>query len=344
MHNESAKLKVPIKEWMFFTLMFFLLYDLIWIVAGYDDFICSLENEGCLWMVGDFFYCGTFSFLSLSINHALLRKGIFNLAKTDQRSFLVNAAVAVAINIVFAVFCELVLSYMTPDFIGEDVWGSFFLFGIISSLLTLLHLLLHYSDAIIKKNKENVTLIKKYLKLQLNPHFVFNNLSSLAGMIIIDPQKAEEYVVHLSHVYRYMIRYIDQDYITINEARDFAALYVSMLNMRYNNKIVLQMDDGRAKDDECILSLSLQLLIENAVKHNVPHDDKCLYIRISVKDRMLSIENNRIIIDGRSHQMVESCHLGLKNLERRYELECGKKIEYNITPDLFGVSLPIIHK
>lgn len=83
MHNENAKLKAPIKEWLFFTLMFFLLYDLIWIVADYDDFICSLENEGCLWMVGDFFYCGTFSFLSLSINHVLLRKGIFNLAKTD---------------------------------------------------------------------------------------------------------------------------------------------------------------------------------------------------------------------------------------------------------------------
>ena len=108
------------------------------------------------------------------------------------------------------------MNVIESEFIEVDVWGTFFLLGIIASLLTLIHMLLHFF-----KNKENFCLQKKYLKLQLDPHFVFNSLSSLAGMIEDEPQRAEEYVVRLSQVYRYMLFNIDQDYVTISEAMDF---------------------------------------------------------------------------------------------------------------------------
>ena len=112
----------------------------------------------------------------------------------------------------------------------------------------------------------NLTLQKKYLKLQLDPHFVFNSLSSLTGMIEETPKQAEDYVVKLSHTYRYILRHIDCDYTSLSEAADFIKTYVSMLNMRYDGNIELDIADLHTHEDECVLSLSLQLLIENAVK------------------------------------------------------------------------------
>ena len=335
------KYKEELKEWMFFTLIFFFLYDIIWAVADFEDFKQNFEGYYlCLFM--DFVYCGIFSLASLLVNQLLLRQRFFKQAEADRQRFLCSVAVIVAVNILVASVCDILLSIIDPDFMEEDVWGTFFLFGIIASLLTFIHLLLHYSDVIIRKNKENMCLQKKYLKLQLDPHFVFNSLSSLAGMIEEEPERAEEYVVRLSQVYRYTLRNIEQDYITVYEAMDFAETYVSLLNLRYNDNIILKLDEEKVNGEDWILALSLQLLIENAVKHNLPQENLPLHIQISVRDNMLVIKNNRIYTDGRNDQIVESYGLGLKNLKQRYELECGRNIGCNVTDASFEIGLPII--
>ena len=335
--------KEKITEWMVFTLIFFFLYDIIWAVADFEDFKQSLE-EYYLCMFMDLVYCGIFSIVSLSVNQLLFRQRFFKQAETDRKRFLCSAAVIVAVNIFIAGVGDLLLNVVEPEFVEEDVWGTFFIFGIIASLLTLIHLLLHYSDVIIRINKENMYLQKKYLKLQLDPHFVFNSLSSLAGMIEEEPQLAEEYIVRLSQVYRYMLRNIDQDYITVNEAMDFVKRYVCLLNLRYDDNIILETDEDRVNGGDKILALSLQLLIENAVKHNSPQDDKKLHIQICMRDNMLVIKNNRIYTSGRNDMIVESYGIGLKNLKQRYELECGKEIGYNVTKDYFEIRLPVIKK
>ena len=337
-----GKFKTVLKEWIVFTLIFFFLYDVIWAISDFEDFKSYLD-EHCLWLLADFGYCSVFSLVSLSVNQRLLRQRFFKMAETERKRFLYSIAIIVAINIPIAGFFELLLDVIDPGFI-EDVWGTFFLFGIIASLLALIHMLLHYSDVVIRRNKENISLQKKYLKLQLDPHFVFNSLSSLAGMIEENPGRAEEYVVRLSQVYRYTLRNIDQDFITIDEAMDFAQTYVSMLNLRYDGKIMLETDNGDVDGNDKILAMSLQLLIENAVKHNQPQQDKPLCIKISVSDTMLIVRNNRIYAYGNNDQTCESYGIGLKNLRQRYELECGRGIDYNVTRDSFEIRLPIIKK
>ena len=289
-------------------------------------------------------YCGIFSGASLAVTKLLLRQRFIKRAEDKRSIFLCGVVAIVAINILIAGVCDLLMNVIESKFMEVDVWGTFFLFGIIASLLTLIHLLLHYSDIIILKNKENLCLQKKYLKLQLDPHFVFNSLSSLAGMIEDDPQRAEEYVVRLSQVYRYMLFNIDQDYITISEAMDFTRTYVSLLNLKYNDKIILELDEEKVKEGDRILALSIQLLIENAVKHNSPQENKPLHIQISVHKNMLTIKNNRIYFHGHNDQIVESYGIGLKNLKQRYELECGKEIGYSVTHDFFEIRMPIIKK
>lgn len=331
------------KEWIVFTLIFFFLYDIIWAIADFEDFIQSLEDF-YFWLFMDFVYCGSFSLISLSTNKKLLSHRLFKQAETNHKKFIRSVVIIVAVNILIAGACEMLLEVINPDFVAEDVWGTFFLLGIISSLLTLIHLLLHYSNVIVHRNNEKNRLQKKYLMLQLDPHFVFNSLSSLAGMIGEEPQRAEEYVVRLSQVYRYMLRNIDQDYTTINETINFAETYIRLLNLRYNDQIILETDDVKVNGNDKILALSLQLLIENAVKHNSPQENQPLCIQISVRDKMFVIKNNRIYTNGNNNQIIESYGIGLKNLKQRYELECMKRIEYNVTHDSFEVRLPIITK
>ena len=337
------KYKGRLTEWIVFTFIFFFLYDIIWAIADFEDFKQSI-NGYYLYMFVDLVYCGIFSIVSLSVTKLLLRQRFIKRAEAERSIFIYSLVVIVAINILIAGVCELLMNVIESEFIEIDVWGTFFMLGIIASLLTLIHMLLHYSDIIILKNKENVCLQKKYLKLQLDPHFVFNSLSSLAGMIEDEPQRAEEYVVRLSQVYRYTLFNIDQDYMTISEAMDFARTFVSLLNLKYNDKIILELDEEKVKGEDRILALSIQLLIENAVKHNSPQENRPLHIQISVQENMLTIKNNRIYFHGRNDQIAESYGIGLKNLRQRYELECGKKIGYSVTRDSFEIRLPIIKK
>lgn len=142
----------------------------------------------------------------------------------------------------------------------------------------------------------------------------------------------------------YLLRHIEIDYIDIGEAADFVAVYVDMLNKRYHGNIILQNEINAETDQGFILTLSLQLLIENAVKHNYPQEDQKLYIRIYVRDKMLVVRNNRIYNGCRNDQNVESYGIGIRNLCRRYELECGTQPEFQATTDAFEARLPVLPK
>ena len=295
---------------VFYSFLFFFLYDVIWAIDDFESFSLYL-NGHYLYILADLIYCGFFSLLSLSANHVLLMHSLFNFAGTERKRFLSCMVVIVVINIFIAGVFDVLVGFISPDFVNNDEWGTFFVFGVIASLLALIHLLLHYFDIMIQRNRENMILQKKYLRLQLDPHFVFNSLSSLAGMIEIAPRRAEEYVVGLSRVYRYMLRHIEQDYITVKEAMAFTEGYIDLLNLRYDDRIKLEMNTIQGQNDDFILALSLQLLIENAVKHNIPKEDTPLYIQISRCNSMLSIKNNRIYTDSRNDQTVESYGIGL---------------------------------
>ena len=193
----------------------------------------------------------------------------------------------------------------------QDIWGTSFLFGLIASLVALIHLSMHFSDMIVLKGKENLALQKRYLMMQLDPHFVFNSLSSLAGMIGEDPKMAENYVVKLSHIYRYILQHIDKEYITLA--------------------------DG-------ILSLSLQLIIENAVKHNCPQSGIELHVSLGRQGDMLVIKNNRIYTNNNNNQSIESYGIGISNLKQRYRLEGEAEPEFIAHQDSFEVRLPIIKR
>ena len=141
---------------------------------------------------------------------------------------------------------------------------------------------------------------------------------------------AEDYFVKLSHIYRYILQQIDKEYIPLADGTDFIKSYIGLLNMRYDNTIVLHADNLHGDRNECILSLSLQLIIENAVKHNCTQSGTELHVSLSRQGDMLVIKKNQT-----NDQSIESYGIGISNLKQRYRLEGEAEPEFIAHKDSF---------
>ena len=128
------------------------------------------------------------------------------------------------------------------------------------------------------------------------------------------------------------------------QKHDFIKSYIGLFNMRYDNAIVLHADDLHGDRNECILSLSLQLIIENAVKHNCPQSGTELHVSLGRQGDMLVIKNNRIYTNQTNDQSIESYGIGISNLKQRYRLEGEAEPEFVASQDAFEVRLPIIKR
>ncbi|PIE97340.1 MAG: hypothetical protein CR961_02055 [Polaribacter sp.] len=131
------------------------------------------------------------------------------------------------------------------------------------------------------------------LKTQIDPHFLFNSLNVLTSLISENPEKAEKFTTKLSKVYRYVLEQRNKELVPISEELDFAKTYIDLLQMRFENAIRFEISAELHKTELKIVPLSLQLLLENAVKHNVVSVSEPLTIKIYKKDEFLVIENNK---------------------------------------------------
>lgn len=188
---------------------------------------------------------------------------------------------------------------------------------------------------------------KTKLKSQLNPHFIFNSLNILTGLIKEDPDRAEQFVVSLSKIYRYTINSIEKDIVPISEAIIFTKEYVSIMQTRFPSSIDFDDSNLEYDSDEKILTMSMQLLIENAIKHNSPSLEHALQIIIFKRGDFLVVSNNLLDTEQKPIYDASGSSLGLKNLRQRYLMECGEEPMINISEKagkrFFEVSLPIIH-
>ncbi len=170
---------------------------------------------------------------------------------------------------------------------------------------------------LIRLQKENLQSQFEVLRQQVNPHFLFNSLNVLTSLIKLEPDLAEKFTEHLSKVYRYVLENKDNDLVNLQTELDFLDAYIFLLNIRFMDKIEVIVEIGSDKKSLLILPLALQLLIENAIKHNAMSKKNPLKIRISIdgKDTLI-VANN--LQERESH--MASTGVGLKNIEHRYHL------------------------
>lgn len=240
-------------------------------------------------------------------------------------------------NVLLAILFESAVNLIYDG--GEEVfWDRLYVFTTCATLLTIVYLSLYYSRIVIQQNSKNVEMQKELLKLQLDPHFVFNSLSTLTELISEDPELAETFTLKFSTIYRYIVNQLNRESVSIAEEIRFIREYCDLLDIRHPRHYVFEIDERLSHDSSLILPMSIQILVENAVKHNAHSARKPLHILIYKEGDYVVVSNRRVPLVGKSPATTK---IGLKNLDERYGL-LGLHPVISETEDEFKVKLPII--
>lgn len=188
--------------------------------------------------------------------------------------------------------------------------------------------------------RENIKSQFEVLKNQVNPHFLFNSLNVLSSLIYIDKDAAAKFVRQLSKVYRYVLEYKDKETVSLQNELDFLESYIFLLKTRFDKNLVISTNIPPKFNQKRIVPMALQLLLENAIKHNVISKKKPLMIDISVdKNDYLVISNNL----QRKSSVEMSSNIGIKSINKRYEYITDDKVIINKTEEDFTVKLPLVN-
>ncbi len=187
--------------------------------------------------------------------------------------------------------------------------------------------------------QEELSQIKfEVLKSQINPHFMFNSLNVLSGLINKDVKKAQQFIDEFSHIYRYVLETIEQPVATVGKELDFTRSYLFLQQIRYGDDLSYTINIPADLLDLLLPPLSLQVVLENATKHNIVNEAKPLRIEIFNEGQILLIKNN---IQPKISK-GNSTGLGLKNLVKRYSMISDKEPEFLVETNHYVAKLPLI--
>ena len=177
------------------------------------------------------------------------------------------------------------------------------------------------------------------IKSQINPHFLFNNLNVLSALILKDNKEANRFIEEFSKVYRYILSNHDKELVELKSELDFIKPYIFLLEKRFAEGLVISINIPVNYEDCFIIPASLQMLIENAIKHNVVSRNKPLLIDVHANG------NNTIIVSNnlQAKQTKEvSTGIGLKNIIKRYKLVSAREVVILQDEQQFQVTLPLL--
>lgn len=212
---------------------------------------------------------------------------------------------------------------------------------LITLVLTSRAFLFEWKQAVVEAEKmKTERLAGQYqsLKDQLNPHFLFNSLNTLSSLIYEDRDQANDFVERLAKIYRYVLDVQDERLVALDRELAFSKSYLELQKLRFGEKLEYEVDafSGNGKQ---LPPLSLQLLLENAVKHNSATREKPLHIRIFEENDHIVVENN---VQPRKQSGPES-GIGLENIRRRLSYLTDKPMDVISGNGTFKVSIPLIH-
>jgi sensor histidine kinase YesM len=205
---------------------------------------------------------------------------------------------------------------------------------------TIVFLIIQWQDALKREQKlreQNLIFQNETLKTQINPHFLFNSLNTLSALISTRPKTADWFIGRLSSIYRYILENGQKDKVSLKSEMDFISDYFELHKIRDEGKIILEIDTHNA-DNFMILPVSLQILVENAIKHNMATRENPLKISIYVEDQLIVVKNNL----QKMPTQFKSTMIGLKNLGERLRLNTGKEMIIEETNNNFIVKLPLL--
>jgi two-component system, LytTR family, sensor kinase len=217
-------------------------------------------------------------------------------------------------------------------------------------IITFLCLVIYISGQFLKAWKQSLLEVEKHktqsanaqlqnLKNQLNPHFLFNNLSVLSSLVYQNQDKAVDFINELSKVYRYVLDNKNAELVSLQDELDFLEHYIYLLKIRFGENVIFKIRIEE-NHNHFLPPMCLQMLVENTIQHNETSQNKPLEVNIYTENNRLFITNQ---IQPRSDK-TESSQTGLKNIQIRYSFFTDEKVEINQNERLFSVSLPLISR
>ena len=291
-----------------------------------------------------------FTFLMIFAVFLYNRKVMAKTYKRHSDELMMNIIGSLLIAGVLSSICTLVQLYIWPygpgpqrsiiGYISRGMLGDFTLVAI-AFVFSYLQRSLYQEKTIAVENEtlraENLASRYETLKTQMDPHFLFNSLNTLKSLIDIDTDKADDFVQQLSGVLRYTLK--NEEVITLADELDCVRSYCKMMKMRYGDN--LRFDhyiDHEKYDHFYVLPLSIQGLIENAIKHNVISSKQPLTVQVMTDD------DNHLIISNKIQKKLgkeEGTGIGLANLVERYRIKWNENVEIFDDGTIFRVTLPL---
>ncbi|MBF8457972.1 2TM domain-containing protein [Kaistella sp. G5-32] len=274
----------------------------------------------------------------------------------DTRTRIILGIVAtIFVNIILVLFCNylnfIVLQKNSPDHFFTGQMG--FVNWVIINIALLVSAIMHakgFMEEWKKSSRKEVVeqkLIAKSanaqfesLKNQLDPHFLFNSLNVLSALIDENPNQAQRFTASMSKIYRYVLEQKDKELVTVEEEIEFAKTYCDLLKTRFEDSVSFDFNVNEMALKSYVVPLSLQLLLENCIKHNFATSSKPLHIKIYSENGFLFIENNL----QQREQVKESAGIGLSNIVQRYSLLTKQNVFIEKSDDFFKVKIPMLTK
>ncbi len=237
-------------------------------------------------------------------------------------------------------FYRFFIHFDVGDDINGTLYGTIIITVIISMFMTGRSFLINWKQAAVDAEASKREFIKaqyESLKNQVNPHFLFNSLNALTHLVYEDPDKAAKFIKQLSEVYRYVLDTRDKEVVPLEEELKFLDAYMFLQQIRFGDKLSVKRNlDGIGT---AVAPLSLQMLIENAIKHNEISGEYPLKIDLYEEGEFIVVENSL----HRKNRLPEVMPgLGLDNIRKRYEFLSEIKVEVSDQDGKFKVKLPCI--
>lgn len=274
--------------------------------------------------------------------------GNYEIIKRIAFGVLGSTVVTLITIFILRVFVEVVIFGESFDhFVTHQSWSGYsFGLWVTLTIVTVFYVIYFYNRYQKNKIKEQKVIAgaasAKFdaLKNQLDPHFLFNSLNVLTSLIEENPDAAQKFTTSLSKVYRYVLEQKNKELVTVDEELKFARTYMSLLKTRFEDSIIFEIPDKASNPESRVVPLSLQLLLENAVKHNMVTSSKPLHIKIYEDKGHLVVMNNL-----QPKQIVKkSSGVGLENIKQRYSLLSDRKVIINQRAKDFAVAIPMLTK
>jgi two-component system, LytTR family, sensor kinase len=302
---------------------------------GWDKFFTTLVITTVLWLGSRFIM--------------IYSRRKFPLFK-DVRRRLIFQSVTMFI---FTVIFNNLLGYLADDVLFKDgehfrsdmlihtnsaaIFCTIMIIAVYESIY-FMHELRHSVEETENLKRENLSAQLNALRTQVNPHFLFNNLNTLSSLIPENPQHAVDFVQQLSKVYRHILEVKDEKCILLKDELDVLNAYTFLLKTRFDKNLDVKINIPPEKMQKKIVPLSLQILMENAIKHNIVSAEKPLQINVFAENGSLVVSNNLQM----KNQINESTGIGLDNIRNRYKLISEKPVTVTESETNFTVSIPLI--